>query len=271
MSELPLSSLTNVAAYDHPRWCELHDELGTYSFEHHIFGSRTPPGVYRKGWEWVQTAWGLERLGMLRPDHRAIGVGAGRECLIFWLGDRLRQVVATDLYGNEEWTKEGGREADAAVLQDPQRFCPRPINSDVIEFQIVDGTNLSPFDDHTFDIAWSLSSIEHFGGHARARDAVREIARVVRPGGVVAIATEYVLLGDQSHPDYFNRQDIEEYVIDASPALELIEPIDWSLPPAEYLIDSIVVPQGVDRTRRHVVLNDGWVQWTSILAFFGKR
>jgi hypothetical protein len=116
-----------------------------------------------------------------------------------------------------------------------------------------------------------LSSIEHFGSHSRAGDAVREMARVVRPGGVLAIATEYLLLGDQSHPEYFNRQEIEEHLLHASPLLELIEPVDWSLPPPEYLIDSIVVPQGVDRTRRHVVLNDGQVQWTSILAFFRRR
>jgi hypothetical protein len=97
------------------------------------------------------------------------------------------------------------------------------------------------------------------------------MARVVRKGGILAIATEYLLLADQSHPEYFNRADFEENVLNASPDLDLVEPLDWSLPPAEYLIDSVVVPQGVDRTRRHVVLNDGQVQWTSILAFFRKR
>jgi len=42
------------------------------------------------------------------------------------------------------------------------------------------------------------------------------------------------------------------------------------LPPTEYLIDSIVFPHGIDRTRRHIVLNDGYAQWTSILAFFSQ-
>ena len=268
---LALSSLTNVGAYGDHRWMELYRELGTYSYDTHIFKSDEPPNVYRKGWEWTQTIWGLERLNMLQPHHRAVGVGAGRECVIFWLGDHLRQVVATDLYGNEQWSRQGGQEADDAVLTNPQAFCPRSIREDVIEFQTMDGTDLSYYEDATFDISWSLSSIEHFGSHTRSGDAVREMARVVRSGGVVVIATELLLLPDQSHAEYFNREEFEVNVLNASPELELIEPMDWALPPPEYLIDSIVVPQGVDRTRRHVVLNDGQVQWTSALVFFRKR
>lgn len=268
---LPLSGLTNVAAYLDNGWMEHFRELSSYSTDRHIFDADRAPMLYRKGWEWTQTIWGLDRLGMIKPEHRAIGVGAGRECVIFWLGDRLRQVVATDLYGNAEWSSEGGREADAAVLEDPQAFCPRPIRRDAIEFRTMDGTDLSAYADKTFDIAWSLSSIEHFGGHARAAEAVEEMARVVRPGGIVVIATEALLLPDQQHPEYFNSDDLQRYVIRASPHLELVEPVTWELPPSEYLIDGIVVPQGVDRIRRHVVLNDGYNQWTSWLAFFRKR
>ena len=267
---LPLSSLTNIAAYDDPHWMELFDDLGTYSHDSHIFSSRRPPQVHRKGWEWNQTIWGLERLGMLQPHYQAIGVGAGRECVIFWLGDQIARVVTTDLYGNEEWST-GGHEADSAVLENPQAFCPRPIRTESIEFRTMDGTDLSSFDDGTFDFAWSLSSIEHFGSHARSGDAVREMARVVRSGGVLAIATEYLLLADQSHQDFFNREEFETHVLHASPDLELVEPVDWTLPPEEYLIDSVVVPYVPDKLRRHVVLNDGHVQWTSVLVFFRKR
>jgi SAM-dependent methyltransferase len=268
---LPLCSLTNVAAYEDVRWKELFRDLSTYSFDAHIFSGGSSPDIYRKGWEWTQTIWGLEQLGMIRPNHRAIGVGAGRECVIFWLGDRLQQVVVSDLYGGADWSDSWGYEANPAILEDPQRFCPRPIRRDVIEFRVLDGTDLAPYPDGTFDFAWSLSSIEHFGSHARAGDAVREMARVVRPGGIVVVATEYILLPDQTHPEYFNRLDLEEHVLNASPVLELVEPVNWTLPPAEYLIDSIVFPHGIDRIRRHVVLNDGWVQWTSVLVFFRKR
>jgi hypothetical protein len=87
----------------------------------------------------------------------------------------------------------------------------------------------------------------------------------------VVVATEYLLLEDQHHPEFFNQSEMERYVIEASPLLELIEPVDWSLPPTDYLIDSVVYPSGIDRARRHVVLNDGTVQWTSFLAFFRRK
>jgi ubiquinone/menaquinone biosynthesis C-methylase UbiE len=127
------------------------------------------------------------------------------------------------------------------------------------------------FADESFDFVWSLSSIEHFGSHAAAADAMREMARVVRPGGIVAVATELLLLDEYDHDEYFTRPQIDQYVVNASDRLALIEPIDWTLPPVEYLIDSIALPEGVHRRRRHVVLNDGSVQWTSILIFLRKR
>ena len=268
--KLHLNGLVNVTAYEDERWLSLFDELGSYSYDHHIFNSRQQPEVYRKGWEWTQTIYGLEQLDMIRPGHTAIGIGAGRECVIYWLVDRLARVVATDLYGNEKWSGAGGVEANPAVMENPQAFCPRSVRLDSLEFRIMDGTDLSRFQDNTFDIAWSLSSIEHFGGHERAADAVREMARVVRPGGVVVVATEFLLLDDQVHPEFFNRNEINQYIVSASPHLELVEPINWSLPPVDYLIDSVVAWDKIDRTRRHVVINDGENQWTSVLLFFRK-
>jgi SAM-dependent methyltransferase len=134
----------------------------------------------------------------------------------------------------------------------------------------MDGTDLGYYPDGTFDFAWSLSSIEHFGSHDKAGDAVREMARVVRKGGVLAIATEYLLLAEQTHPEFFNRAEFEEYILGASKDLDLIEPVNWDLPPTDYLIDSIVLWDNVGRTRRHIVLQDDCHQWTSILVFFRK-
>ena len=44
-SSLPLCGLTNVHAWDDPKWMEFFDELGSYSYEAHIFGSREPPNI----------------------------------------------------------------------------------------------------------------------------------------------------------------------------------------------------------------------------------
>jgi SAM-dependent methyltransferase len=261
-----LCGLAGPAQYGNFAWRKTHKELEEFSYAKHVFY----PHVYRKGWEWTQAIWGLKKLGMIRPDYVALGVGSGRECVIFWLASHLREVIATDLYGNREWTRTGGREADPGILTDPQKYCPKKVDFKNLCFLNMDGTNLE-FTNERFDIVWSLSSIEHFGSHENSAQAIREMARVTTKGGIVVVATEYLLLDEYSHPEFFNREEIFTYIVNASSQLELVEPIDFSLPPPEYLIDSIVIPNGVHRRRRHVVLNNGQIQWTSIMLFFRKK
>ena len=47
--------------------------------------------------------------------------------------------------------------------------------------------------DDSVDFVYSVSSIEHFGGLRVALAHVREAARVLKPGGVLAFSTEFVL------------------------------------------------------------------------------
>lgn len=265
---MPLSEVINPRRYKNPRWLALHRELESYSTDKHLF-LNTQGEIARKGYEWTHCLYGLSKLGVVLPNARALGVGAGREPIIFWLADRIEHVTATDLYGNETWAGYRDAEAPAEILKDSSKFCARSFNMERVSFQLADGTNL-PFGDNAFDFCWSLSSIEHFGGHEAAAKAMREMARVTRPGGIVCVATEYLLLPEYRHPDYFNREDFERYIIGASPDLRLVGRMSWKLPPVEFLIDSVVLWQGVHRRRRHVVLNDGGVQWTSIIAFFRK-
>lgn len=265
---MPLSEVINPHRYDDPDWMLLHRDIESYSPDKHVF-RHTSGEIYRKGWEWTQAAYGLERLGALTSRSSGLGVGAGREAIIFWLADRCGRIVATDLYGNEGWSD--GREADAAVLADPARFCTRDFAMDRVEFRNEDGTSLS-FEANSFDFVWSMSAIEHFGGHEASARSVCEMARVVKPGGIVCITTEYLLLPEQTHPEYFNKAEVERYIIGASPELSLVDGMSWDLPPTEFLIDQIMVHgEGVHRRRRHVVLNDGNSQWTSFIVFLRKK
>jgi SAM-dependent methyltransferase len=261
--------VTNPLRYQEPEWLEVHHDLERYALDKHCFQHRSGQ-VYRKGWEWTHCIYGLRKLGMIQPQHTALGVGAGRECLIFYLADHIRHVVASDLYGQETWSADGGREAAVDLLEEALRVCPPTVDRSKITLDRQDGTQLT-YDEGRFDFCWSLSSIEHFGGHQAAAAAVREMARVTRPGGIVALATELLLFDDYSHPEYFTRPQLREHVIAASDQLELVEEVDFDALPTPYLIDSVTVPDGVHRYRRHVVLNDGHVQWTSVLLFFRRR
>ena len=264
-----LNELTNVERWDNPDWLRVHLELETYSVDKHCFTTDKELAM-RKGWEWTQCLYGLHRLGKITPNAAALGVGAGHEPVLFYLADRISRVVGTDIYGNDFWSALGGREADATILQDARRFCPRSFDYERLTLMNMDGTKLD-FDAATFDFVWSLSSIEHFGGHDASAKSVREMARVVKPGGLVVIATEFLLSGDD-HPEYFARENFEKYILGASDALSPTEPMSYSEPASVYMNDAIKVQtDDVHRRRHHIVLDDGARKWTSVIVFLRKN
>jgi SAM-dependent methyltransferase len=265
-SALPLSCVVAPSCYDDPDWLALHRDLERYSTDKHCF-LHTGGHVNRKGWEWTQCLHGLRRLGAITPGARALGIGVGREPVIFHLAEHIAHVTATDLYDEAAWSSSGGREAERALLDAAIAACPPSLDLSRITFDNQDGTCLT-YPDNSFDFCWSLSSIEHFGGHHAACRAMREMARVVRPGGIVAVATELLLLEEYRHAEYFTRGELERELIEAAPDLKLIGPVDYRALPPDYRLDGIVLPLGVHRRRRHVVLNDGEIQWTSIMLFF---
>jgi len=92
------------------------------------------------------------------------------------------------------------QEADPAFLKDPARFAPFVYDQRRLLALPADGCYL-PFQSGSFDVVYSLSSIEHFGGHQRASEAMREMNRLLSPGGTACVATELVLEGGP-HPAY---------------------------------------------------------------------
>jgi SAM-dependent methyltransferase len=146
------------------------------------------PGEHRerKVWEFAMLALFLADVGRL-DDHTAVlGVGAGDERIAFWLANRVGRVVASDIYGKGSFA---GREAEASMLRDPSAHAPFPYREDRLEVRRADARRL-PFEDGSFDVVYSLSSIEHFGLPAEVSEAARELARVLRPGGYAALATD---------------------------------------------------------------------------------
>jgi SAM-dependent methyltransferase len=253
---LTLNRFCRPDSWEDPLWRTVGRALGLQQEE----------GYYhRKAWEWVQCVYGLERLGALGPDKTALGVGAGHECVIYYLANRTRLTVATDLYSGGFVTAHAA-EADPEFLRDPDAFAPFRYHRDALRALPADGC-LLPFPHQSFDVVWSLSSIEHFGGHDRAADAMREIARVLRPGGVACIATELILDGPPNG-EYFTPRELEEWVIQPS-GLVPVEPLDDRWPPREYLDDPVRLPDEYLRTP-HIVLAIGEMRFTSVIVFLRK-
>ena len=66
----------------------------------------------------------LADVGVLTDDTRASSAGAGDERILFWLANRVGEIVATDTYGEGEFS---GAEAKVSMAIDPRAHAPFPV------------------------------------------------------------------------------------------------------------------------------------------------
>jgi SAM-dependent methyltransferase len=179
--------------------------------------------IHRKDWEWALGIVAMRRFGKLNKDSKAIGVGSGTEPIPFYLSNNINHVYVTDLYEKTEgWEKA----APSDFPENPKKYAPFPYNEDALTVLRMDGTKLE-FPSENFDIAFSFSSIEHFGGknHSGALRSLKEIERVLKRGGIAVIATEYII-NNKEHPEFFNERTIYSDLINKLEKLKLVEPLD---------------------------------------------
>lgn len=228
-----------------------------------------PHCQHRKNWEYEHFMEGIRTLGALRPDAWALGVAAGHESPLYKLTNSIRWVFSTDLYD----LSPAFPEADGMMLRNPDQFAPGPYNRRRLVVQYMDALDLR-FEDATFDLVFSLSSIEHFGGVDGSKRAFAEMARVLKPGGIVALTTEVVVNG----ADYFHDGNLQLFtpatlleILKSAPSLSLVEEIDFSITSATRatvmpLTAAIAEPGRLP----HILLSLAGREFTSVSAFLLK-
>ena len=212
---LPYNKICEIEDFIHPDLLPVLRKV--YAHELIRFGQDWPKDhEYRKDWEVAMCIRTFQDMGLLRPDAEILGIGAGNEPTIFYLTNHVRRVFATDLYLPDPSVKSGRRGIRSTVRQltatvrgkrrlwsesanmgmflDPGRYWPGPWNPRRLVVQHMNGLDLK-YEDASFDAIFSSSSIEHFGGHNEIRKAMQEMYRVLKPGGLLSLATEYRLAG----------------------------------------------------------------------------
>jgi len=244
------------------------------------FGDSFPSGrEYRKYWEVAMTARALRESGALNPDAEVLGIGAGHEATVFWLTTQAGRVFAIDRYlADDRWSET---DASPQMLTEPGRYWRGAWNPRRLVVQHMDALELR-YEDESFDAIFSSSSIEHFGGPADVRRSAEEMFRVLRPGGVLALATEYRLEGPA--PGFegvllFDAPEIENLLVaglDWSPLSELDSSISDETLRSEQPLGEAVA-EALAHTRRadsdepmqwsrypHIVLSAGAHVFTSV-------
>ena len=219
--------------------------------------------LHRKFWEVAMAARTLANLGVLGEDTEILGVGAGDEPTIFWLTRKVKRVFATDLY-----LEHGAWESTAptSMLTDPSRHSQGPWNPRRLVVQHMDGLDLQ-YEDESFGGIFSSSSIEHFGELADVRRAAEEMCRVLRPGGVATLSTEFRLHGGPPGIPgvlLFNAVELYDAIISAGDWAP-VDPLDLYSSPASRA-SPVLYSEAVAGIQRfpHVVLSEAEHLWTSV-------
>jgi SAM-dependent methyltransferase len=176
-----------------------------------------------KQWECAMMLRTFTECGTIQPRAVFVGIGAGTEQTTFALAAKGCIVYPVDRYlETTPWSDV----APAGMMVRPSQYTnfqyPRgsviPVHSDARALRLPDEFS---------DGVYSAGSIEHFGSLEAVAAAAEEIGRVLKPGGVASISTEFRLDGPNGQRWFddncilFTPELLDEYIVKPS-GLELI-------------------------------------------------
>jgi SAM-dependent methyltransferase len=155
------------------------------------------------GADYGQTSWVTMReseeipqiLGMKSVSHALeVGCGSGRYAL------HLAETVRCRLTGID---------INASGIHNANRLASASGLSSKIHFEQCDASKTLPFDDHTFDAVFSNDVLCHIPGRPAM---LRELFRILKPGGGILFSDALVIGGLISHEEIAARSSVGFYI-----------------------------------------------------------
>jgi SAM-dependent methyltransferase len=193
------------------------------------FGLSEPPLIPdSKHWQCAMALRTFDEMELLQPGALFVGIGAGIEQTTFALASRGCVVFPTDRYlERTPWSDV----APPGMMLLPDNFSNFtferghviPVHTDARALRLPS---------NMFHGVFSAGSVEHFGSLDAIEAGAEEIGRVLKPGGVAAISTEYRLDGPNDRAWFddncvlFTPELIERHIVRPS-GLEIIGEPQW--------------------------------------------
>ena len=156
-----------------------------------------PAGIlHRKSWEFIYITLALAERGMLKEGKRGLGFAVGTEPLPAYFASKGCEILATDLGTEGEGQKvraEHGQNVNGeTALLNKHQICGEKIFREKVTWQNVD-MNEIPDELNGFDFCWSSCAIEHVGSLKKSKTFMKNMLKVLKPGGIAIHTTEYNL------------------------------------------------------------------------------
>jgi tetratricopeptide (TPR) repeat protein len=157
------------------------------------------PSKTRNSWEAIQVYAGLQQLGLLKGTSRALGLGTA-------LDGPLTEALA--------------QTCQAVTVDDLDLSAQGPI---------------AAIADESFDFVWNCGAIAQTDNFQDLHRLYKEMHRILKPGGIAALTTEFNLSDQPSYEPnrlWVDRNWMRQWFTDEAAlvqGLELIEPLDWSI------------------------------------------
>ncbi|WP_223786686.1 class I SAM-dependent methyltransferase [Marinicella meishanensis] len=172
----------------------------------------------RKQWECATIFLNLAHHGMFSGDKVGAAFGAGREKLLYIIAPLTQAFHATDLYTMQTVWKT----ANIKRFNTPEEFvkaaAPAGSNTDNMKVHDMDMRDLSYFADDSLDFCYSACAFEHIGDRDDFIQHLKEVRRVLKPGGIYSMTTEF-LFGDATktlpHNYKFDLEYLRELFIES--------------------------------------------------------
>lgn len=215
------------------------DRLETAAFRKWAKELMLPFWYHRKLWEFCYICQALAERGKLAPGMRGLGFAVGQESLPALFARYGCEVVATDLGAADEATSDvanswakGGQHAASLDALNKRGLCPPDEFARLVTFRPVD-MNHVPDDLRGFDFLWSACAIEHVGSLELSKQAVLNMMRCLKPGGVAVHTTEFNVLSNTDTIEKgwtvaWRRKDLQEVAEKLHQAGHRMEVLDLS-------------------------------------------